>query len=255
MGGMRLLSAFVIPCAMAATATTLATGDPVVEARTVLEKWVETRQLISSTRADWQSAQQALGLNAQLFQQELRRVREQTEKLSTNNTQVAKEQDEASRAKRDLEDALKKVRDLATDFESRVRNLLPGLPAPLQQTVQPLAARIPTDENTRLSAAERIQTIVGILNEVDKFNSAVTVTNERRGDARGDEVNVDTIYLGLAVAYFVEPSEKLAGFGAPTADGWKWTIDSKIAPQVKEMIAMYRNQKPAGFVSLPIQIQ
>src|SRR5439155_16704925 len=65
------------------------------EARTTLDKWVETRQLISKTRSDWQSDKDLLEQNVQLYERELKSIEEQIAKVGTNSTQVEKERAQA----------------------------------------------------------------------------------------------------------------------------------------------------------------
>src|ERR1041384_6297153 len=61
------------------------------DARTSLEKWVETRQLISKTRGDWQTDKETIEQSIALFERELKGVEEQMAKLNTNSSQVEKE--------------------------------------------------------------------------------------------------------------------------------------------------------------------
>src|SRR6266545_4603678 len=154
---------------------------PVLQTRATLEQWVQTRQLISKTRAEWQSDQDALEQTVQLYERELKSMDEQMSKVSTNNTQVAKEMAEAGSLQKISSETLDSARKFATDFEARVRKFVPQLPLPLQDILKPLLARLPEDPaNTRLLAAERLQILVGILNELDKFNNSVNLFNEKR---------------------------------------------------------------------------
>jgi hypothetical protein len=229
--------------------------SPYAETRTTLEKWVETRQLISKTRADWQGAKETLQQSVALFERELQGVQEQSSKLSTNNTQIDKERREAEAAKQSAEESLVRAREFATAFESQIRTLLPQLPSPLQETLQPLVLRMPADANTKMTAAERLQVLVGILNEVDKFNSSVSVFNEKRRNSRGEEMAVETVYVGLGSAYFANETGEFAGRGSPGPKGWEWQIQNGLGPSIRETIKIYRNEQPAHFVSLPATIR
>ncbi len=62
--------------------------SPLSDARSTLEKWVETRQLISRTKSDWQSDKEMLEQTCQLLERELKELGEQSAKLSTNHMQV-----------------------------------------------------------------------------------------------------------------------------------------------------------------------
>jgi hypothetical protein len=119
-----------------------------------------------------------------------------------------------------------------------------------------MLARMPTNSvSTRMQATERIQVLVGILNELDKFNNAVTIFNEKRKNEKGDEVAVETVYVGLGAAYFVNDAGDFAGTGSPAPNGWEWSVRPELASSVKEVVRIYRNEQPARFVSLPVTIK
>lgn len=230
-------------------------ANPVEQSRQTLAKWVETRQLISKAEAGWQADKDTLQQTLQLFERELASITEQTSKFFTNNTQVAREREEAQSIKRSSEEALIAARSIASDMESKIKNLVPKLPLPLQETIKPLLNRIPTDPNTRMTAAERLQVGVGILSEFDKFNNAVALFTEKRTNSKGEEIAVETVYVGLGAAYFTNDAGDFAGLGLPGANGWDWQIKPEIGPAVREVIHIYRSERPARFVALPTEIR
>jgi len=233
-----------------------AEGTRLNETRETLAKWVETRQLVSRTKADWQTDKETLEQTIKLFERELLSIEEQMSKLSTNNTQVEKERIQAEELKNSSAESLDQARQFAANFEAQLPKLLPRLPAPLQEILKPLLARIPNDPaSTRMTAAERAQVIVGILNELDKFNNAVTIFSEKRKNQTGDEVAVESVYVGLGAAYFVNNADDFAGTGTPGSDGWDWNIKPELASSVREVIRIYRNERPARFVALPAVIR
>lgn len=241
---------------MTATLLTLGAESSLDQARVSLEKWVEARQLISKTTADWQADKEMLQQTAQLFERELASIQEQMSKLSTNNTQVEKERAQATELLQASNQSLDWVREQAGTLEAKITSLAPRLPAPLQETLKPILNRFPSDTTkTRLTAAERMQAVVGALNEIDKFNNAVTIFNEKRKNQKGDEVAVDTVYVGLGAAYFVSSTGDLAGTGTPNEKGWEWTIQPALGPSVQEVVKIYRNERSARFVPLPVAIR
>jgi hypothetical protein len=226
------------------------------EARGALEKWVETRQLVSRTKGDWLTDKETLEQTVRLFERELNSVEEQMSKLSTNSTQVEKERAAAEALQKSSNESLDRAREFATGFEGHVTKVIPQLPAPLQEILKPLLARMPADPaKTRMTVAERIQVIVGILNELDKFNNAVMVFSEKRKNQKGEEIAVETVYVGLGAAYFVNDSDNFAGAGLPGAAGWEWTTKPELASSVRQVIKIYRNEHPAKFVALPAVIR
>jgi len=232
--------------------------DSLTDARSVIEKWVETRQLISKTRSDWQADKDTIEQTIALYERELKSIDEQMSKVSTNNTQVAKEMAEAEALKQSATAALDQAKEFAAKFEGQLKETVPQLPAPLQdiEGVKKNMARIPADPaNTKMLAAERIQSCVGVLNELDKFNNAVNVFNEKRTNQKGEEVAVQTLYVGLGAAYFVNDTADFAGVGTPGKDGWQWAIKPELASTVQEALKIYRNEHSARFVTLPVTIQ
>lgn len=242
---------------MTITAVAALGADSVLDdARSTLEKWVETRQLIGKTKSDWQTDKELLAQTAELFKRELQSIQEQRNAISTNNTQVDKERAEAAASLRAANESLETIETFAAGFERQLVQLVPRFPAPLQDIVKPFLNRLPSDaSNSRLTAGERVQALVGILNEIDKFNNAVTILSERRKNEKGEDVSVDTLYVGLGAAYFVNTTGDLAGIGVPGAQGWEWTIQPELATSVQEVIRIYRNERSARFVGLPVTIR
>ncbi len=226
------------------------------ETRVTLEKWVETRQLIAKTRSDWQTDQEAIGQSIKLFERELKAVEEQVSKLDTNTVQVDKERLQAETLLKSSTESLDSAKQFATAFEAQITKLVPQLPVPLQDILKPLLNRIPADPaKTRMSAAERTQVAVGILNELDKFNGAINIFSEKRINDRKEEVAVEMVYVGLGAAYFVNDAGDFSGMGSPGPKGWEWISKPELASSVKEIIRIYRNERPARFVPLPAVIR
>jgi len=192
----------------------------------------------------------------QLFERELKAVDAQFANLSTNSTQVEKERMETEASLKASNESLDRTREFLTDMEAKITKLLPQLPAPLQEILRPSIARIPGDPaKTQLAATERTQTAVGILNELDKFNNSVTIFSEKRKNDKGEEVAVETVYVGLGAAYFVNDAGDFAGMGTPGSNGWEWQPKPELGPRVREVIRIYRNERPARFVPLPASIR
>lgn len=224
--------------------------------RTALEQWVETRQLISKTRSDWQADKDIIEQSTLLFERELKSLEAQLSNVSTNSTQVDKERADAQRQQEELNAALDRVKSLVRGLEEKLVRLAPGFPPPLAEKLQPLLQRVPANPaSTKAGALERMQTVVGIINEVDKFNAAVTVVSEVQKNPSGAEVQVETMYVGLAQAYFVDKAGEYAGVGVPGPQGWQWTPNNELAGKIQKSIAIYKNMTPATFVSLPVQIK
>jgi DNA gyrase/topoisomerase IV subunit A len=252
-----LFSRLLIFTACTACVGAAAEGTPsLLETRSTLEQWVQTRQLISKTRSDWDADKETLGQTVALYERELKSLADQRANVSTNHVQVEKERLAATAQQAELEAAVATTRTLVIALEKRLQELAPTFPPPLADKLSAALKRIPADsENTKMPALERMQNLVGILNEADKFNAAITVVSEVQKNPSGAEVQVETLYLGLAQAFFVDKAGEYAGTGTPAATGWQWTPNNQLASRIQKSIAMYKNATPADFVNLPVQIK
>jgi hypothetical protein len=102
---------------------------------------------------------------------------------------------------------------------------------------------------------ERYLTIVGLLNECDKFERELVQTSEVRKLGNGTGAEVTTFYLGLGRAYYVTADRRAAGIGRPTADGWVWTPMDVAAQPIADAIAIFENKQVARYVPLPVRVE
>lgn len=242
--------AFCLPLLAGAAENSLST------ARDTVAQWVQTQQLISRTRAEWDSDKEMLQQSKALFERELKSVQDEMAKQDTNSSVANAERLKLDADLKRSNEALEAARVQISSLEGDLRKLLPLLPEPVMSGAQQLLNRLPADPaNTKAGVSERVQTVVSLLNEVDKFNNAVTVFTEKHRNAQGEDVSVETVYVGLGAAYFVNESGNFAGHGRPGDQGWEWTVDPSLAGEIREIIRIYRNERTARFVPLPVVLK
>lgn len=225
-------------------------------ARSTMEKWVQTRQLIASEQSQWISEKDAIEQSIQLYASELEKLTGQIAESSTSTSKVIEEENALKQEKDELIQATDRLMVQVSAIETRLKSILKTLPVPLSEKVDPLSRRIPEDpSDTRISLSQRLQNIVGILSELEKFNGAISVFSELRKNASGAEVQVKTLYLGLAQAYFVDTTGEFAGVGSVGDEGWTWETQSDLGSQIQKAIAIYESAAPAAFVNLPISVE
>jgi hypothetical protein len=59
------------------------------------------------------------------------------------------------------------------------------------------------------------------------------------------------MYFGLGIAYFVNESGTVAGFGSPSQNGWIWKRDDSLAREIATGVDMLNNQAMPRFLKLP----
>lgn len=229
----------------------LSAQDPISNAREVLRQWIEQEKEISELREDWERDKRTLEDIVGVLEREIALHEETIEEAE----EEVSDADEKRRVLLNEQDELRKSITLVEarlgELEGQIKQLFPTLPEILQSQVRMLHDRV---GRQGASISERMQNIVGILMQVDKFNSAVTLDVSVQ-EVAGESIEVSSIYFGLAGGYFVDASGVYAGYLRPGGDGWVVTEDSQIAPQVRQLVDIYENPQEATFVLTPATIQ
>ena len=134
--------------------------------------------------------------------------------------------------------------------------LLVSVPEPLSRRVEPLSRKIPKDpRKSDQPLAQRFQNVLGVLNEVNKFNKEISVFREIRDLPDGSTAEVQTLYLGLGQAYYVTPNGTAAGTGMPGPQGWTWTEANELSQEIAQAIQILEDNGTPAYVPLPIRVQ
>lgn len=224
--------------------------------RGAMDRWIETERLLSKEREDWRVGREVLADRVAVLTNETATLRSQTAQLredystqDTRRTELVAQQD-----------ALKTVatglsKDLAS-LEARVLALLERAPTPLRERVKPLSQRVPKDPAaTKAGLGERFQNVVGILNEINKTARDITVASEVMARPDGTSVEASVIYFGIGQAYYSNLAGNVGGVGGAGDKGWTWTVSNELAQAVADVIAVQRNEKPALYVPLPVEVR
>ena len=245
-----------LACALVASQASLLAETNLSDTRAVLDKWVETRQIISEERANWRTEKSILGDTVALLKNELERLDASLTDLESSATAADEERVNLTEEKDTLNAASSVITDKLAALETALKRIVNSLPEPLVSKLKPLIRRLPEDPtNTKLSLGERVQNIVGILSQTDKFNTTVTMTSESREIEGGKIVEVRTLYWGLANAYYVDQSGTYAGLGYPTAEGWEWPKVEGTGPEIKRLLDVYEGSEEIQFVTVPAKIK
>ena len=235
-----------------------ASGSVALEStRTVVKEWVATEKACSSEAILWEEAQILLNDLTQVTQAEIATLNQSLEKIEATTTRAEAVRIELVTEQQTLQTARQQISKFLTEIEPKLTDLRPALPAPLSTKLTSLFQRIPNDSsNTTLGIAERMQTIVGILNTINKFDRAITVHEEIRTLGDGSQGEVESVYVGLGVAYYRTRSGDDAGYGQPHISGWQWNSQPELSTAIAEVIAIANNStQEARFIALPVELQ
>ncbi len=248
-----LLSSGVLSAEMSTGDVDKISAPPTLEeTRLTMDKWLETQQIISKERKDWQQGKEILICRLELVKKEIATLEEKTKQAESSVTEANKKRNELLAENDQLTAAGAQLTVAVAGMEGEIRQMFKQLPEPIQTKLQPLYQRMPEDPSkTRVAAAERFQNVLGILNELNKTNNEITVSYEVHNLADGRPSEVKAIYVGLAQAYYVSARGE-AGIGRPTADGWKWEPSKAVARDVLMALEILEGKQSPAFVPLPV---
>ena len=232
------------------------TSQQVELAREKIQEWVQTRQVISKERTEWKVQKESLLSTKELLEQELAEVEEKIANLSGNESAADAKRAELTEEKENLEAATGSVKDKLADLEIQLKGITKRFPEAFLQQIDPLLRRIPEDPYRpgRATVGERLPNVVGIIQAASKFNSTLHLFRETV-QHDGKEVQVDVLYWGMAIAYFVDQNNTYAGYKTPGTDGWESTVMPEIAMQVRDVVDMYQRKNPnIEFINVPVSI-
>ena len=231
---------------------------PLIEStRETLAKWVETKQLISKEKSEWVAGKEILAERVRLAEAETAAVKDKLREIELAVAEAQKKRDELSAENEKLKATGEKTKARIIGLEKKLRPLLAMFPDPLKEKLKPILSRFPEDsDKSTASLAERLQNVLGLIDQANAFNSTITSVKELRTFPDGTRAEVTTVYLGLAQAYYTNSEGSLAGVGHPGSDGWTWTPENGQGKQILMAIHMLEGkEKGATFIDLPVKIQ
>jgi hypothetical protein len=243
---------------LGATAVAPARADDSVDHfRVRMEKWVETRQIISEEKSDWEVEQEILQASRDLLRQQKEALQAEITEMEESNTVADEERRDLLLERGELQRTSRALGEQIRAMEQEVFALAPQLPEPLQKKLKPLLVQIPEDpDKTKPQLGQRLINVLGVLAQAEKFNGAATMVGETRAVNGDQKVQVRTLYWGLGQAVYVDAQGETAGIGRPGAEGWEFTNESGLAGDAKLLLDIYEgNVDVIEFVKLPVEIR
>ncbi len=138
-------------------------------------------------------------------------------------------------------------RDILAEYEK--------LPVPLQERLKSGARLLRTRLDEKPSAdraVELLRTVVAFSQDMQRILSEIHAVKKVLALEDGQRLEVDVLYLGGAIGFYLTSDQKGAGV-LKRSDG-KWTRKSRneIAPQVALALGVKRKEKPPTLVALPL---
>lgn len=225
--------------------------------RARMEKWVETRQLISEEESEWEAERETLRATRELLRREKQALETEVRELEEIDSAADQERRELLLARGEYQRANRALEDRIHAMEQEVLALAPRLPEPLREKLELLLVQIPEDPDAAgLRLGQRLMNVLGVLAQAERFNDTATFVAETRA-VRGDQkVQVRTLYWGLGQAIYVDAQGRSAGIGRPAAGGWEFSDEPGLAEEARRLLDIYEGNVDAiDFVRLPVEIR
>lgn len=245
-------------CALIGLASHANAASELDDTRSTFIEWTKVKSQISKETSEWKEEKTLLKDMISASESELEMIEKRIVELEQSSTQTDEKKSELSESIAKAKDTASMLEATTAKQEEKARKIVATLPDPLLMDIQPLIQRLPTDEEAakKMSLSQRVQTVVGILTQVEKFHSQISLVSEIKEVSPGHSKEVKTIYFGLSTAYYADANAQNAGYGYPTEDGWNWApVSGEPAQRIATAIAIHSNDAPPAFVSLPVEIK
>lgn len=219
------------------------------------DRWIELELRIAREKDQWRSEKEVLEDSRDVLQKEQIALQAKLEanELATRLFRTRFESAEAELAEH--EEAQELLRARGDALEARLRSVLPRLPEPLRESIDPQLSKLENrDGEDAISVSQATQTLVSVLSTIDRFNNTLTLTHQLRADATGETIDVKVLYWGLALAYAVDARGEDAWLLVPGADGWEWRDQKANAAEITALMAIYEKQQNPRLVALPASL-
>lgn len=231
------------------------TAEGIERTREAMRLWVETRRTISAEEKDWRLARELLESRIEATTREIAARKAEIAEAEASITDTDRKREELIARNDVLKEGTVVLEEIIAGLEARTRALLVRLPDPIRDRIKPISVQIPEDSaTTELDLSRRYLNVIGVLNEIDKFNREISEFPEIRERPDGTTAEVTAIYLGLGQAFYLSRDAETAGVGRPGPDGWIWTEMKGSRKGIETLVSVVRNEIPATYVELPIVI-
>ena len=252
----KAVTLIAVGIAFAAPSALIAQSPALEETRSNLKEWVDLKKLISEERSLWRVEKETLNEQIDLLDSEIQKLKDQIVAKEAEASEADKQRIELTEEEKKLKQSSAVV-DLAIgDLEQRLLKMIELFPDALRnkESVKLLTERMPKDDRQARVAGlgARMQYVIGLLGEIEKFNNQINF-DETMQLINGANVAVKTIYVGLAIGYYVDGTKTEAGILRPGPNGWVKEDRPDLADPIAQAIAFYQReaQEPV-FVNLPI---
>ena len=227
-------------------------GTTLKDTTTIIQEWIQTEQLISEETTEWNIEKAALldirdALKTEIIELDKRLAESEEEAVG-----AAKQRTELLEQKNEIEDTTRSLIEGVDTLEIQVEEAFKILPTPLAKRLQPFRQKLNNQiENYNIPLRQRVDTLLSLLQAVSLFHRNISIERQEFSLEDGVSREFQVMYFGLGIAYFVNESGTVAGYGSPSKNGWVWKRDDSLALEISTGLDMVNNRAMPRFLKLP----
>ena len=219
---------------------------------TIIQEWIQTEQLISEETTEWNIEKAALldirdALKTEIIELDKRLAESEEEAVG-----AAKQRTELLEQKNEIEDTTRSLIEGVDTLEIQVEEAFKILPTPLAKRLQPFRQKLNNQiEDYNIPLRQRVDTLLSLIQAVSLFHRNISIERQEFSLEDGVSREFQVMYFGLGIAYFVNESGTVAGYGSPSKNGWVWKRDDSLALEISTGLDMVNNRAMPRFLKLP----
>ena len=227
-------------------------GSTFKDTTTIIQEWVQTEQLIGEESSEWNIEKAALLDVRGALENEISELTKRLEESEEEAVGAAQQRTELLEQKTEIEETTLSLLDGIDTLEAQVEEAFALLPTPLAKRLQPFRNKLKSGiKQGNLPLRQRVDTLLSLLQAISLFHRNITLERQEFSLEDGISREFQVMYFGLGIAYFVNESGTVAGFGSPRQNGWTWKRDDSLAREIATGVDMLNNQAMPRFLKLP----
>ena len=239
--------ALACSCPFASAQTT------VKETRKILEEWVDTETLISEEEAGWKTDKAVLKDLAVALRAEIEQLDANLAKSVEEAVGASRQRTELNERKLAAEKAAEELKAGLVQIERELLLSLDAFPTPMMNRLSAYMEKLTNaDKRNALPLRDRLETCVAILQAAHLFHESVNLERQEFSLEDGQSREFHVLYFGMSIAYFVNESGTVAGYGIPSQRGWQWKRKDELSGEIRRGVAIRNKRALPAFLRLPI---
>lgn len=231
-----------------------AAEDSLSDLDAIVGRWMMLRTTIAEEKRDWDARRGQWKEEIRLLQKESDTLKKEINEGDSFATSVETERATTLARKEQMELELTQLRAVLDSAETDLAKWRARIPEVLVSSVASGFDALPAsqEEADKLPITKRAQTVAALYTQLETMQNRIHATQETL-DIKGTRRQVDAIYIGLARAFAVSPTNDWVAVGTPGEAGWTWQENGASAAAVRSAISVFNRKQTAQVITLPMQ--